>query len=295
MPIKLGTCPDSWGIWFADDPRQISWSLCLDQMKLAGYDLIELGPRGYLPTNHSTLSSELEKRSLHAAATYVMGPLETETHWPELHTEVVNTCQLLTKLNAGFLVLIDAPYTDLMSGKQVAPARLGESAWQTLMQATHRIAEVAKHDFVLQLVFHPHADTHVEYEEDIERFLKESDPSLVGLCLDTGHHAYRGGDPVTFLKRQRRRIPYLHLKSVDTQVIGEVNRQKMPFSTAVERGVFCEPAQGAIDFKAIRTVLRDSSFDGVCIVEQDQYPADPSAPLPIAKRTLAYLRQVGFE
>ena len=272
MTIKLGTCPDSWGVWFADDPRQISWSSCLDQMKLAGYDLMELGPRGYLPTDHNTLASELEKRSLQAVATYVMGPLETETRWPDLHTEVVNTCRLLTQLNAGFLVLIDAPYTDLMSGKEVAPARLGESAWQTLIQ-----------------------ETHVEYEKDVERFLEESDPSLVGLCLDTGHHAYRGGDPVKFLKRHHNRIPYLHLKSVDAQVIDEVNRQKMPFSTAVERGVFCEPAQGAIDFKAISAVLRDTSYDGVCIVEQDQYPADPAAPLPIAKRTLGYLRQAGFE
>jgi inosose dehydratase len=264
-------------------------------MKLAGYDLIELGPRGYLPIDHSTLSSELKKRSLQAAATYVMGALESEAHWPELQTEVVNTCELLTKLKAGFLVLIDAPYTDLMSRKQLAPARLGESAWQRLMQAAHWIAEIAQHDFGLQLVFHPHAETHVEYEEDVERFLQESDPSLVGLCLDTGHHAYRGGDPVAFLKRHHKRIPYLHLKSVDAEVIGEVNRENMPFSTAVERGVFCEPARGSIDFKAVSAVLRDTSYDGVCIVEQDQYPADPAAPLPIAKRTLAYLRQLGFE
>ncbi len=96
------------------------------------------------------------------------------------------------------------------------------------------------------------------------------------------------------MKRHHNRVRYLHLKSVDPQLIGEVNRNNMPFATAVARGVFCEPARGAIDFKAFQEVLREISYDGICIVEQDQYPADPAAPLPIAKRTLGYLRQVGF-
>ena len=42
--------------------------------------------------------------------------------------------------------------------------------------------------------FHSHADSHVGYQPDVERFLEATDPAYVNLCLDTGHIAYYGGD-----------------------------------------------------------------------------------------------------
>ena len=28
--LRLGTCPDSWGVWFAEDPLQTPWERFLD-------------------------------------------------------------------------------------------------------------------------------------------------------------------------------------------------------------------------------------------------------------------------
>ena len=36
-------------------------------------------------------------------------------------------------------------------------------------------------------VFHPHADTTVQRESQIEHLLELTDPALVNLCLDVGH------------------------------------------------------------------------------------------------------------
>ena len=47
-PRKL---PDSWGVWFADDPRQTPWKRFLDELAGSGYRWLELGPYGYLPTD----------------------------------------------------------------------------------------------------------------------------------------------------------------------------------------------------------------------------------------------------
>jgi inosose dehydratase len=58
--------------------------------------------------------------------------------------------------------------------------------------------------------------------------------------------------------------------------------------------MFCEPSQGAVDFAAFRDVLREVNYDGFAIVEQDMYPAPFEKPLPIAKRTRAYLREIGL-
>ncbi len=49
--LRLGSCPDSWGVWFADDPRQTPWNRFLDELAGVGYEWLELGPYGYLPTD----------------------------------------------------------------------------------------------------------------------------------------------------------------------------------------------------------------------------------------------------
>src|SRR5205823_10298740 len=135
----------------------------------------------------------------------------------------------------------------LFTGKPTRPARLDESAWKRLIETTHRVADIARDRFGLRVVFHPHAETHVEYEDQIEKLLEDTDPERVFLCLDTGHHAYRGGEPVRFLRKYHQRIPYLHLKSVDPEIQKKVEREGIPFATAVGMDMFCEPSRGVVD------------------------------------------------
>ena len=40
--LALGSCPDSWGVWFADDPRQPPWQRFLDELAGVGYEWLEL-------------------------------------------------------------------------------------------------------------------------------------------------------------------------------------------------------------------------------------------------------------
>ena len=57
--LRIGTAPDSWGVWFPDDPKQVPWDRFLDEVVKAGYTWIELGPYGYLPTDPHLLEDEL--------------------------------------------------------------------------------------------------------------------------------------------------------------------------------------------------------------------------------------------
>jgi len=294
MNIKIGSAPDSWGVWFPSDSKQIPWNRFLDEIVEAGYEWIELGPYGYLPTNLNLLKSELDKRRLKVSATFVMKALEDKALWPEIEREVGAAGQLLAALGAKYLVLIDDTHTNLFTGEPTAPPRLDQDGWKRLVETTHKIADLARDRFGLTVVFHPHADSHVEYEDQIEALLADTDPKKVFLCLDTGHHAYRDGDPVKFMRRHSERIAYLHLKSVDKRTQQKVEAEKIPFAVAVGMDMFCEPSQGAVDFTAFRDVLREVNYDGFAIVEQDMYPAPFEKPLPIAKRTRAYLRDIGL-
>lgn len=292
MRVILGTAPDSWGVWFSDDPRQTPWDRFLDEASEAGYRWIELGPFGYLPTDPDELKPELERRGLSVTGTFAMFPLEDAERWEAMRDEVERTCQLIRVFDGRYLVLIDDVYTNLFTGEQLGPADLDEAGWAQLIRTTDEIVEVASR-YGLTVVFHPHAETHVEYEHQIERLLADADERL-GLCLDVGHHAYRGGDPVEFLRRHRRRIPYLHLKSVDRDVQGRVEAEGIPFATAVAIDMFVEPAQGAVDFLALRDALTEIDYDGFGIVEQDMYPAPFEKPFPIASRTHEYLKGIGL-
>lgn len=293
MKVTLGSAPDSWGVWFPNDPRQTPWHRFLDEVSSVGYRWIELGPYGYLPPDPEVLQRELERRQLRVSGSFVMFPFEERDAWQKRASEVASTCSAIDRLGGKYLILIDDMYSDLITGKMVAVARLEEDAWSQLLQTTSQIAEVAA-NFGLTPVLHPHAETHIEYEDQIDRFLNEGDPRI-GLCLDIGHHAYRGGDPISFLQKHHERIPYLHLKNIDRDVQERVVSEGKTFAEAVAMDMFVEPSRGAVDFERLRDALTDLGYEGFGIVEQDMYPAPPEKPLPIAERTYAYLRRIGFD
>jgi len=294
MQVQIGTCPDSWGVWFPEDDKQTPWNRCLDEMAEAGYEWMELGPFGYLPTDLETLRGELDKRGLKATASFAMAHLEDPEAWPEVERQVNGFGELLQPLGAKYLVLIDDCYTNLFTGEPIKPKRLDDEAWKRLIDATNRVGQLAKERYSLQVVFHPHANTHVEYEDQIEALLDQTDPDLIALCLDTGHRAYCGGDPIAFMRKHHARIPYLHLKSVDPEMQKKVEVEGIAFANAVAQDMFVEPSEGAVDFDAFRDVLQEINFEGFGIVEQDMYPAPFDKPLPISKRTRAYLQEIGI-
>ncbi|MBX3193813.1 MAG: TIM barrel protein [Microbacteriaceae bacterium] len=291
--VRLGTAPDSWGIWFPNDVRQIGWERFLDEVKLAGYDAIELGPWGYLPTDAERLQNELGARGIRLSGGFVVARLEERGVWEQLESELPSLCALVEAVGGEYLAIIDEQYSDPKTGEIVAESELSPDAWDRFVDSAHRIADTAR-TFGLATYLHPHADTPVEYEEQIETFLERSDPAQIGIVLDVGHHAYRGGDPVRFLEKHRDRVGVIHLKSVDPEVARRVTENRVPWSEAVDQGVFVDPEHGAVDFAALLKVIDATRFDGWAIVEQDMYPAPAEKPLPIARATAVYLRSLGY-
>ena len=287
MNIKVGTAPDSWGVWFPENEKQTPWERCFDEMEKAGYQGVELGPWGYLPNEYHQLKEELDKRNLTLTATTLVGDLTSDTKTNELIELLDEMSELQLKFpTAKYVVLIDDCYTDLFTGELVRSPELNEQEWEQFITNVDRIKNHAKSEYGLEVVFHPHAQSHIETEEQIEKLLRDSD---VNLCLDTGHHAYTDGDPVAFMKKHHLRIPYLHVKSCDLEVRKRMQEEGWSFAKAVSEDIMCEPEKGIVDFEAFVQVLKEINFNGWAIVEQDMYPAPFEKPYPIAKRTYEYL------
>ncbi|MFF3556376.1 sugar phosphate isomerase/epimerase family protein [Streptomyces tsukubensis] len=292
--IRIGSAPDSWGVWFPDDPRQVPWRRFLDEVAEAGYEWIELGPYGYLPSDPAVLAAETGRRGLKVSAgTVFTGLHHGPAVWDETWAHVSAVAALTEAMGARHLVVIPSFWRDDKTGKVLEDSTLTAEQWRELTRQTERLGREVRERYGLEIVVHPHADTHIDGEENVARFLDATDPALVSLCLDTGHYAYCGGDSVKLVETYGERIGYLHLKQVDPEVLAGVVADGVPFGPAVARGVMCEPPGGVPALEPVLAAAQALGIELFAIVEQDMYPCPPDKPFPIAERTRRFLRSCG--
>jgi inosose dehydratase len=295
MAIKIGNAPVSWGImevegWNGQKP----YDEVLDEITRAGYVGTELGPYGYFPTEPKSLQRELSARKLEMVTAFVPIPLaKPETH-EAAFLEAIKTAELLAQTGARLILLADAMSEARMAvAGRADPKRHGmdDRQWDHAVRVLTKVAAACR-ELGLSTAFHHHAGTFVETPDEIARLCESIDPDLIGLCLDTGHYFYGGGDPVEAVQKYGSRIRHLHLKDVQQQVLEEVREKNLGFLDAVRHGVFCELGQGVIDFPQVVEALMSSGYSGWAIVEQDtdarQEGVDPFAS---AVRSREYLRK----
>lgn len=295
--LALGTCPDSWGVWFADDPLQTPWDRFLDEVAEVGYEWLELGPYGYLPTDPVQLADELGRRGLEVAGGTVHGysGLHRAGDWPDILRATRRVAGLTAAVGGEHVVFVPVPgYRDDKTGAYLEPAELDTGEWQTMTRAVDELGKVISQEYGVRLQFHPHADSHVETQQQTERFLDDTDPRYVSLCLDTGHLAYRHADSPAIIRGYPGRIGYVHIKQMDPAIVAAADRDGLAFAQAVGLGASCEPPRGEPDIESVTDALRELGTDLFVVVEQDMYPVDFDRPKPIAQRTRQYLRGVGI-
>ncbi|WP_283673290.1 sugar phosphate isomerase/epimerase family protein [Butyricicoccus sp. Marseille-Q5471] len=292
MAIQVGIAPDSWGVWFPNHEKQTPWSRCMDEMRQAGYDGVELGPWGYFPNTYPELKQALDARSLELVAGTVGGDFLNDASIDDMCQTIDEIAAVIMRFpQAKYIVLLPAMYTDLETGEFVMDPNLTDAQWATYCKNVQRAADrVASHGLIG--AFHPHVDCHVQTEEQIERLLTDTD---VQLCFDTGHHVYGGGEPIAFYKKHADRIPYIHIKDCDLAVKAKMDENKWSFAKAVTEDIMVEPGKGSIDFAKLHDALVEKGYDGWVVVEQDLFPVKSfDIPLPIAKRGRENLAKAGF-
>ena len=288
--VVIGSAPDSWGIWFADDPQQTPPHRFLDEVVEAGYEWIEIGAYGYLSTDPEQLRDELASRRLKVSGGTAFARLQDPDSIDQAWAHVAPIASLTAAMGAEHVVIIPDLWRDDKTGHEKEPRDLTPQQWQALTAGHNELGRRMLEEYGVHSQFHSHADSHVGYQRDVERFLDETDPQFVNLCLDTGHIAYFGGDSIELIRKYPERIGYLHLKQIDAKLAARVLTEDISFSQAVRMDVWVEPPGGVPDLAEIMAVasstLKHSVFG---IVEQDLYPCAPDKPLPIARRTYTYL------
>ena len=127
--------------------------------------------------------------------------------------------------------------------------------------------------------------TFIETPDEVERLMSETDPDLLGLCLDTGHYTLGGGDAVEALRRYRGRLRHVHLKDVSASAMSALRRDPhKTFLDALRERIFTELGDGVLDVVGVARALVEIDYEGWLMSEQDTSWWRPSESAAIARR-----------
>lgn len=295
---RIANAPCSWGVLEWTDGPTFGYDQVLDEIEASGFAGTELGDWGFMPTDPEELADELRRRRLSMVGAYVPARLIDEAAVWRARDQAVKTARLISRVApTAFIVLADEtagdPNRAARAGRITPGDSLDQASWRQVGNALDELALAVREETGLRSVLHAHCATFVEAPWEIRAALEHTDPTLVGLCVDTGHVTYGGGDPVALISELAERVWHVHFKDCSPAVAAAARRQEWNYETAVHNGLFCELGQGSVPFPAVLSALSAIGYDGWIVVEQDVLPS-MGTPLESARRNREYLRGLGL-
>jgi len=300
--IKIANAPCSWGVLEFDlkeKSKKIGFKQVLDEIKETGYQGTELGDWGYMPTVPSQLRNEIIKRDLDLLGAFVPVVLSDINKHDEGISAALKVAELMHSagFEKAFIVLADdngaIPERTQNAGRILPKMGLSDAQWIDYAKGADKIAKAVKEAYNIRTVFHHHCGGYIETPEEIDKLLRLTDPKFLGLCLDMGHYAFGGGNPVDAIKAYSNRIWHVHFKDFDPKIANISKAVNGDYFDAIKRGVFCELGKGNVDFETIVSMLHQMGYDQWIVVEQDILPGMGN-PKVCAQRNREYLRGIGF-
>ena len=296
--MKIANAPCSWGVLeFELEGKSPDYIQVLDEMHAIGYSGTELGDWGFMPTDPTQLRDELAARELTLLGAFVPVALADAEAHAAGETSAVQHARLLAEASGEtpFIVLADDNGTVAQrthnAGRIHPEHGLTQEQWDTFGAGVHRIAQSVQDETGLRTVFHHHCAGYVETPTEVDALMQRTDPNLVGLCFDTGHYRFGGGEPLDIFDRHAERIWHVHFKDCQPEIAAHSRSDGWDYFESVGKGVFCELGKGDVDFPAFIAELHNRDYDGWIVVEQDVLPGMGS-PYESAERNFQYLNSI---
>ncbi|HEV2742089.1 MAG TPA: TIM barrel protein [Rubrobacter sp.] len=283
---RIAGAPVSWGVIEVPDwGYQMTADRVLKEASSLGLTAVEAGPEGLLPEDPSAVRDLLSRYDL----TLVGGFVPAVLHEPALRegelAAVEGRARFFAAAGADVLVLAATPssedYGDLVE--------IDDGAWGTLFESLKMVEEVCgRHGLAVSL--HHHYGTVIESDEQVKRFLENSE---MGLCLDTGHLAIGGSDPVEIAELAGGRVNHVHLKDVDLGLAARLAARELSFREAAHMGAFRPLGEGDVDVEAVLDRVEGSGYSGWYVLEQDSVvegePPEGEGPVSDVGKSLRFL------
>jgi inosose dehydratase len=285
--MKIAGAPISWGVcevpgWGPMLPAD----RVLRELTSLGMHAIELGSPGFLPSTPEAVKAKLDEHGVSLIGGFV--PLVLHNPAERIAT-LASAREWAHTLSAGggnhFIsaIVVDADWSPRYD--------LSATEWTHMFHMFNDIDSICA-EFGLEQVLHPHVNTLVETASDVQRIL---DNSSVSWCLDTGHLAIGGYDPMDLAKKYADRVRHVHLKDVNMSVAERLNAGELTLMEGVFNGLFQNLGKGDVDIAGVITTVKDSGFDGWYVLEQDcsivgEMPVEGTGPVEDIKISLDFVR-----
>ncbi len=286
---RIAGAPITWGVdgspgW----GHLMGRARVLGEMQAIGLSATELGPDGYLPEDADELRALLEQFDLALVGGFVPAVL----YQPELLAETLayvdRTAATLASIGAPVMVL--GPDSHHPGYDQQIDLTEGE--WDTFMAGLDQVIEIAAEHGV-RAALHPHWGMAVVGRNHVERVL---DRSTIDLCIDTGHLALAGVDPVDVAEIAEGRVAHVHLKDLDEHLAQRVRAGDLAFRQAVIDGLFLPLGDGSVDILGFIDLLETQGYRGWYVIEQDAVltaePDPGDGPIVAAARSFSFLENI---
>jgi inosose dehydratase len=271
MSIQFGVSPIA---WINDDLPELGGDTPLESVLAdaheVGFSGIELG--GKFPRDAQVLHSLLSRHRLALVGGWYSANLlgrSAEQEISALQTHLA----LLKAMNCRVFIMAEtsnAIHCDQGSALSATP-RLAENGWSEFGAKLTTVANYINGQG-LRMAYHHHLGTVVESQQDLNRFLKFTGPS-VGLTVDTGHAALGGVDALALIHEHPHRVAHVHCKDVRSRVFKQVQSERRSFLNGVISGMFTVPGDGDLNFAGVMQALAQIGYAGWIIVEAEQDPA----------------------
>ncbi len=282
-PITWGVCEvPGWGTMLPPDR-------VFGEMADLGLTATELGPvDDYLPLDAEAIRGALAPHGLQLLGGFVPLVLHVAAERDAAVAQARRVASVMAAAGASAFVLAlvqDAAWS--------APQPLDDDGWATLAAGVDAVA-TATAELGLTTVVHPHQGTLVERRADVDALARLSD---VAWCLDPGHLALGGYDPIEFIDNWGDRVAHVHLKDVDLAVAQRLNAGELTLMAAVQAGLFRPLGTGDARIAELIAALDARGYDGWMVLEQDcaitgAVPAPGEGPVADAARSLDFLREI---
>lgn len=243
--------------WLINHKDNYKWEFeqFLKEVKDLGYQAVENFAfiTKYFDNDAAEVKGLLDKYGLEMANLYEHYTNDAEADYQS----AVGYVDFMKKIGATHLNLQGVMWHDAPNNRPMDKAQI-----EAYADLSNRIGRLCTENGI-KACMHPHANTNLFTEEEIDYFLEKTDPACVYLCLDTAHTVLAGMDPVKAFEKYIDRLGYVHLKDVDPN---ENLNPNWPMDRFLPLGM------GFVDFKGLYQALQKGGYDGVLCVELDRQP-----------------------
>jgi inosose dehydratase len=232
----------------------------LSEMRDLGLKASELGALGYLGDEPGEIRDLLSAYSLGAVGGFVPLSLHDSSGREQARQNAERAAELLE--GSGGTYFVTAVVVDDAWSPPFDP---DARQWDELVAGLAMVDGVCQRHGLVQ-VLHPHVGTLIERAEHVHEVLERSD---VRWCLDTGHLAIGGTDPVAFAAEYGDRVGLVHLKDVDLPQAPAVIEHRVTLLEATRAGLFRSLGQGSVDVAGVVAALEEQGYAGWYVLEQD--------------------------